>query len=112
MSETIIRTEYLVRLIEWHIASENNWNITTNKHGRLFKKYLDLQMWTQIENTFSGSNIEENWKALFSMVNLVSEIGNQLSEKLDFIYPAQLEKDIRKYINVLYTETIKNGTKS
>ncbi len=38
MSETVIRTEYLIPLIEWHIASEHNWNITTNKYGRLFKK--------------------------------------------------------------------------
>lgn len=37
MSENIIRTEYLVPLLEWHIANQHNWNITTNKHGRLFK---------------------------------------------------------------------------
>ena len=52
MSETVIRTEYLIPLIEWHIASEHNWNITTNKYGRLFKKYLNQEMWTKTEQTF------------------------------------------------------------
>ena len=59
MSETVIRTEYLIPLIEWHIASEHNWNITTNKYGRLFKKYLKQEMWAKTEQTFSGSDIKE-----------------------------------------------------
>ena len=74
MSETVIRTEYLIPLIEWHIASEHNWNITTNKYGRLFKKYLNQEMWAKTEQTFSGSDIKENWTALFS--------GNELFDGL------------------------------
>jgi len=105
MSETVIRTEYLIPLIEWHIASENNWNITTNKYGRLFKKYLTQEMWTKTENTFSGCNIKKNWTALFSMADLVSEIGTELSKKLGYKYPEKLEKNIRKYLTGLKTKT-------
>lgn len=101
MSETNIRTEYLIPLIEWHIASKHNWNITTNKYGRLFKKYLNHEMWLKTEQTFSGSNIKDNWKALLAMADLVSEIGTKLSEKLDYEYPFKLEKNIRKYLNEL-----------
>lgn len=101
MSETNIRTEYLIPLIEWYIGSEHNWNITTNKYGRLFKKYLNYEMWLKTEQTFSGSNIKDNWKALLAMADLVSEIGVELSEKLDYEYPFKLEKDIRKYLNEL-----------
>ena len=105
MSETVIRTGYLVPLIEWFIASEHNWNVTTNKYGRLFKKYLNQEMWAKTENTFSGSNIEDNWTALFSMVDLVSEIGTELSKKLDYKYHDKLEKDIRKYLTELKFKT-------
>lgn len=31
-------------------------------------------MWAKTEQTFSGSDIKENWTALFSMTDLVSEI--------------------------------------
>jgi aminoglycoside 6-adenylyltransferase len=101
MSETNIRTEYLIPLIEWHIASKHNWNITTNKYGRLFKKYLNHEIWLKTEQTFSGSNIKDNWTALLAMADLVSEIGIELSEKLDHEYPFKLEKDIRKYLKDL-----------
>ena len=99
MSEDILRTDYLVPLIEWYIAGSHEWNnITTNKHGRLFKKYLSEEQWSRVEATFSGSNIEENWTALFAFADLVHELGTILAEKLDFEYPFQHEKDIRNYL--------------
>lgn len=106
MSETIIRTEYLIPLIEWYIGSQNNWNITTNKHGRMFRKYLSPEMWLKIEQTFSGSKYNDNWNALFSMADVVSEIGTELSQKLDYRYPCKLEKDIRKYLNTLKAKSV------
>lgn len=99
MSENILRTDYLVPLIEWYIASTHHWNnITTNKHGRLFKKYLSPELWNRVEATFSGCDIEENWTALLAFADLVHELGTALSEKLNFEYPAQHETDIRNYL--------------
>lgn len=104
MSENILRTDYLVPLIEWYISSSHGWNnITTNKHGRLFKKYLSTDMWNRVEATFSGSDIEENWQALFACADLVHELGTDLAEKLNFTYPAQLEMDIRNYLTEVKT---------
>ncbi len=99
MSENILRTDYLVPLIEWYIAGNHDWNnITTNKHGRLFKKYLPSGLWNKVEATFSGNDLEENWKALFACADLVHELGTSLAEKLHFIYPVKLEDDIRNYL--------------
>ncbi|WP_294326666.1 AadS family aminoglycoside 6-adenylyltransferase [uncultured Chryseobacterium sp.] len=99
MSEDTLRTDYLVPLIEWYIASIHGWNnITTNKHGRLFKKYLSPELWHRVEATFSGSDLEENWAALFAFGDIVHELGTILAEKLDFDYPFQHETDIRNYL--------------
>lgn len=100
MSEDVIRTDYLVPLIEWYIASFHDWNnITTNKHGRLFKKYLSAELWTKVEATFSGSDIEDNWRALHAFADLVHEVGTALAIILNFEYPQKLENDIRKYLD-------------
>lgn len=104
MSENILRTDYLVPLIEWYIAGNQEWNnVTTNKHGRLFKKYLPDDLWSRMESTFSESDIEENWKALFAFADLVHELGTSLAEKLNFIYPVKLEDDIRNYLKEVHT---------
>lgn len=106
MSENILRTDYFVPLIEWYIAGNHNWNnITTNKHGRLFKKYLSADLWNKVEKTFSGSGIEENWNALFAYADLVHELGTSLAEKLHFIYPEKLEDEIRNYLKEVQTKS-------
>lgn len=100
MSEDVIRTDYLVPLIEWSIASFHDWkNITTNKHGRLFKKHLSAEFWERAEATFSGSSIEDNWRALYASADLVHDLGTALAENLNFEYPHQQEEDIRKYLD-------------
>lgn len=100
MSENVIRTDYLVPLLEWYIAGENGWNnITTNKHGRLFKKHLSTDLWQKAEATFSGSNLEENWNALFAYADLVHKLGTDLAKKINSTYPMELENKIRKYLD-------------
>jgi len=100
MSENVIRTDYLVPLIEWYIASSHEGkNITTNKHGRLFRKYLSAELWRRVEATFSGSNINDNWRALYAAADLVHDLGTALAQKLDFEYPQKHEDDIRKYLD-------------
>lgn len=99
MSENVLRTDYLVPLTEWYIAGNHDWkDITTNKHGRLFKKYLSPELWNSVEATFSGNHIEDNWTALFAFADLVHQLGISLAEKLDFTYPVKLEADTRNYL--------------
>lgn len=98
MSENMMRTDYLVPLLEWYIAIDHDWRITTNKHGRLFKKYLSADLWKRIELTFSGSAIDDNWRALFAYTDLGHDLGVELSEKLGYSYPTELEENIRAYL--------------
>ena len=106
MTENMIRTDYLVPIIEWYIAIGYNWTISTNKYGRLFKKYLAPEIWQQVEQTFAGSSIEDNWNALQATAGLVHRLGTALAEKLAYPYPAQLEADIRVYLQKLRSNAV------
>jgi aminoglycoside 6-adenylyltransferase len=104
MSENNMRTEYLVPIIEWYIAVEHDWNVTTNKHGRLFPKYLSAEMWQKTEATFSGSDIQDNWRALIAYADLVHELGTKLAVQLNYPYPIELENNIRQYLAFVRSE--------
>lgn len=98
VSESIMRSQYLVPLIEWYISNQNGWKVGTNKHGRFFKKYISEDLWNKITATFSGSDIEENWLSLFAYADITHKLGTELAESLNYKYPNNLEADIRKYI--------------
>lgn len=98
MSEDNMRTQYFTTIIEWHIGLEHDWKVSTNKKGRLFKKYLPPVLWKKIEATFSGSDIEDNWRALFAYADIGSELGIEMAKKLGYPYPIELEQNIRTYL--------------
>lgn len=109
MTENMIRTDYLVPLLEWYIASEHNWQITTNKYGRLFKRYLSGNLWRKVEATFSGSDIEANWEALFAYGALVHEVGTALADRLGYPYPLTEEMQVRKYLQAVWLKRPSNN---
>lgn len=98
MSEQMMRFEHQQVLIEWYIGSQNNWNITTNKYGRLFKKYLSPEMWKKAMSTFAGADLEDNWRALFAYADFGRELGRELAATLGYSYPEELDRKITAYL--------------
>lgn len=97
MFDAALRFEYFEKMIEWHIGSKNNWQVSTNKHGRYFTKYLDQNIWREIQTTFAGSDIDENWRAFLKMNNLFTKVAKELASSLDYQYPHEQEKKMLEY---------------
>ena len=98
MLDNIIRFSYLQKIIEWYAGLRNNWKISTNKHGRFFKHYLDAETWTEIEKTFSGNDLEKTWKAVFATADLFRRLSTRIAKELNFSYPYLLDKEITTYL--------------
>ena len=98
MLDSVMRFSYLQKMIEWHIGLAYQWRISTNKHGRFFKKYLDPENWEQLQATFAGSNIEDNWNALFATTKLFSQLAKALAKELDYFYPQKTDDEISMYL--------------
>ena len=98
MLDNIIRFSYLQTMIEWYAGLRNNWQITTNKHGRFFKRFLDTETWTELEKTFAGSELEENWKALFATSKLFRRLATTIAKDLGYPYPLKLDAEITAYL--------------
>ena len=98
MSENIIRFNYMQKMIEWYIASKHNWQINTNKKGRWFKRYIDSETWSEIEETYAGADLDENWDALFNMAQLFRKISIAVGKNLGFEYLYDLDERVSSYL--------------
>lgn len=101
-----IKFNLMQPMIEWLIGVDNNWKINPGKHGSEFKKYLDEKIWRELEGTFSGVDIEENWNSMFKMMNLFSKISKKVAYRLRFEYPQKLEDDVKKYLRKIKSQEI------
>src|SRR5690606_30469031 len=86
MVEKIIRVEYFIPMIEWFIGSRNQWEVTTNKYGRLFKKYLSSAEWEELESTFAGADMDEIWVACGNMSDIFDRMAQAVSKVQGYFY--------------------------
>jgi len=92
-----VHDKYLHKIIEWYIGSENNWDVNTGTCGRYFKKFLSKENWKHYEETHTGANLYDNWESFFKAVDLFSKLARKVGKKLGYIYPVNLEKEMKSY---------------
>ncbi|WP_227394716.1 aminoglycoside 6-adenylyltransferase [Jeotgalibacillus aurantiacus] len=104
ISESALRLNFFQPLIEWRIGSKHDWNVNPNKMGRWFKRYLSKEDWEWIERTYAGPDLEDNWRALFHMMDVYHDWATELATELGYPYDLQTEQNMRAYSLKLYHE--------
>lgn len=86
------------KLLSWHLGITHNWEVNIGLEGRYLKSLLKEDLWNKVLATFSGSGVEENWKAVYSTCDLVRELGTFVANELDYIYPFEQDIAIVDYL--------------
>ncbi len=97
MFDKVIRYPYLQTIVEWHIGLQNNWSVSTGVCGKWFKRYLDVETWSELESTYAGADIEENWLAFFKTVEFFRKLARTVGTSLGYGYPATLDEEMTQY---------------
>lgn len=100
MVEKIIRVEYFIPMIEWCIGSRNQWEVTTNKYGRLFKKYLNTAEWEELGATFAGADMEENWIACGKLIDIFDRMAQAVSKVQGYFYDLDKANATKEFFNI------------
>ncbi len=98
ISDSLLRSKYLLRMLEWHVGSKYNWSVNSNKNGRWLKQYLDKETWAQVEKTFADGDVEKNREALYIITHLFSRLAKEVAKQLNYEYPFNLEKNVVDYL--------------
>ncbi|MEW9501007.1 aminoglycoside 6-adenylyltransferase [Jeotgalibacillus marinus] len=101
--DSIIRIVYLRPMIEWHLGVKYDWAVNPNKVGRWFKRYVDSDVWIEIEQTYAGGEIKDNWKSLFAMMDLFRKLAKEVGASLDYKYDDQIDEKLTQYCKDIST---------
>jgi aminoglycoside 6-adenylyltransferase len=97
--ECVIKIDLLRRLLEWHFEIRHNWSIKPGTLGRGLKHRLKPELWAQIESTFVGADMEENWDALFRTAELFRIAAIEVAHHLGYDYLHALDERMITYLN-------------
>ncbi len=104
MLETVVRPMFM-KVIEWKVGIENDFNISFGKAGKYMKAYLSNEFYTKVLRTYSNFETEENWKALFLLTEIFKETSNYVAQKLNFSIDRTEAQNVISYLRKQYNET-------
>ena len=90
---------YLKTAIAWYIGMKNNWESNPGAYGRWFKKQLEPDVWSDIEATFAGADLEENWNAMFKTAEIFGRLASEVGAHLGYTYPIELDRNVMEYLS-------------
>jgi len=103
MLETVVRPMFM-NVIAWYIGTETNFSVSTGKGGRFMKNFLPSSLYNRILETYSDHTLENNWKALFLIMDMFGQFASAVSGRLRFKYISSEERDVKAYLGRLYKE--------
>ena len=89
---------FLRSMLEWRMELDHGWSVPTGALGKGLKKRVPPEIWSQLENTYAGADIAENWEALFRTMALFRQVAVEVGEGLGYEYPHELDQRVTAYV--------------
>jgi aminoglycoside 6-adenylyltransferase len=97
MFECVIRVR-LDEMVSWRIGIKNDFQVSTGKMGKFFKKYLPESYWEMYEETYSDNSYENFWSSIFVTCELFQSVAKEVAEHLMFTYPIDDDKKMTEFL--------------
>lgn len=87
-----------MKMMRWFVGINNDFKVSSGKYDKYFEKLLPPEIYQKLLKTYPAANIENIWTSLKMMCELFNEIGNQISNNLNFKYNSHESENVMKYI--------------
>jgi aminoglycoside 6-adenylyltransferase len=89
---------FLRRMLEWRVECDHAWSMPTGALGKGLRQRLPPDIWSQLERTYVGAGIAENWEALFRTMALFRQVAIDVADHLGYVYPHDLDQRVTAYV--------------
>jgi aminoglycoside 6-adenylyltransferase len=81
-------------MLEWLIELGRDWSWKPGAYGRGLEQALPSDLRAELEATYVGAGIEENWEALFRTTALFRRAAREVGDALGFEYPQDVDDGV------------------
>jgi aminoglycoside 6-adenylyltransferase len=92
--ETAVRPMFM-KMIEWQVAAENNFEIAG---GKLLRLKISNQLYESILLTYVGPGLDENWRSILHMAQLFEKTASNLAATLEYTIDTGEQQRVLKYL--------------
>jgi aminoglycoside 6-adenylyltransferase len=88
---------YLLRALEWRVECDHGWAAPVGSLGKSLRKRLPPEIWAELEASYAGAGIAENWEALFATIAVFRRVLSEVGAHLGYAYPHELDRRVTAY---------------
>lgn len=88
----------LDQMVSWWIGANHDFQVSTGKMGKYFKKFLPEPYWDLYKGTYSDGNDENMWSSIFIACELFRILAEDLGKKLQYTYPVAEDRNMTAYL--------------
>jgi aminoglycoside 6-adenylyltransferase len=88
----------LDEMVSWWIGTKHDFQVSTGKMGKYFKKHLPEPYWEMYKGTYSDSNYDNVWDAIFIACELFRVLANNVAEYFKYTYPVDDDTNMTEYL--------------
>ena len=86
-------------MTDWYIGAENDFMVSAGKMGKYYKKYLPEELYKMYAATYSDSDYDNIWRAVFTACALFRRLAEAVAEKFGYTYNISEDENIIDYMN-------------
>lgn len=98
MYHNVVREE-LHDMVAWYIGTTTDFTVSAGKMGKYFKRFLPTEIYEQYLRTYSDSDYNNMWDAIFTACDMFSFLAIQVADYCGYNYNKQDEENMRIYLN-------------
>ncbi|MEJ3721452.1 aminoglycoside 6-adenylyltransferase [Paenibacillus polymyxa] len=88
----------LDQMVSWWIGTKNDFQVSSGKMGKYFKKYLPHSYWDLYKATYSDGHYENFWNSVFVTCDLFRTVAKDVAVHFLFVYPLDDDINMTEYL--------------
>jgi aminoglycoside 6-adenylyltransferase len=85
-------------MLEWRMEIDHDWSARPRAYGSRLGQSLPREIWSELERTYVGAGVDENWDALSRTVALFRRVAIDVADSLGVEYPRDLDRRVCRYL--------------
>ena len=99
MLDHFMKQENLIPMLEWRSEIDHGWSVKPGPIGRRLKQWINPDLWTALEQTYTGLDPADNWQALERTIDLMRRVASEVGQRLGYAYPHGMDTRAVAYIH-------------
>jgi aminoglycoside 6-adenylyltransferase len=91
----------LRRFLEWRIELDRDWSWRPGAYGRGLERHLPADLAAELARTYVGTDVEDNWNALFRTTALFRRVATEVGEALGYEYPLEVDEAVTAQLDAV-----------